>query len=186
MKYALIFLTLFTTLFAHGTGEDHLHFFSTLHTETFVLFIVGFIAIIFRDNDSRMPVLFATLNGITIGFLIPNMSFAEDVYNSVLYYLMWHIVISVYIFTTLAVYSFREAKHTQQKIPKAGFRLIGSYGIFVDLVFVFFILDLIIGTINESGYTAFYYLAWTSGGISVFFAYLGYVMPNWLKNRLEK
>ena len=44
MKYALIFLTLFTTLFAHGTGENHLHFFSTLHTEAFVLLIIGLIA----------------------------------------------------------------------------------------------------------------------------------------------
>ena len=44
MKYALIFLTLFTTLFAHGTSEDHLHFFSTLHAGDFVLLIVGLIA----------------------------------------------------------------------------------------------------------------------------------------------
>ena len=44
MKFALISLFLFTTLFAHGTGEGHLHFFSTLHIEYFVLFIVGLIA----------------------------------------------------------------------------------------------------------------------------------------------
>ena len=44
MKYALIFLFLFTSLMAHGTGENHLHFFSTLHIEDFVFLIIGLIA----------------------------------------------------------------------------------------------------------------------------------------------
>ena len=44
MKYTLIFLFLFTNLVAHGTGENHLHFFSTLHTGDFALLIVGLIA----------------------------------------------------------------------------------------------------------------------------------------------
>ncbi len=43
MKYLLSFLFLLTNLFAHGAGENHLHFFSTLHTEYFILFIVGLI-----------------------------------------------------------------------------------------------------------------------------------------------
>ena len=44
MKYTLIFLFLFTNLVAHGTGENHLHFFSTLHAGDFALLIVGLIA----------------------------------------------------------------------------------------------------------------------------------------------
>ncbi len=44
MKYLLSFLFLLTSLFAHGTGENHLHFFTALHIESFTLLIVGFIA----------------------------------------------------------------------------------------------------------------------------------------------
>ena len=46
MKFTFLSLFLFTTLFAHGTGDNHLHFFSTLHTEDFVLFIVGLVAVV--------------------------------------------------------------------------------------------------------------------------------------------
>lgn len=37
-------LSLFVgSLFAHGKAEDHVHFFSSLHVEGFVLFLVTFI-----------------------------------------------------------------------------------------------------------------------------------------------
>ena len=46
MKFISIFLFLFSTLFAHGAAENHLHFFSTLHVEPFILLVVGFIAVV--------------------------------------------------------------------------------------------------------------------------------------------
>ncbi len=46
MKFISIFLFLFTALFAHTAGDNHLHFFSTLHIEAFTLLMVGFIAAI--------------------------------------------------------------------------------------------------------------------------------------------
>jgi len=44
MKYLLIFQLLLSSLFAHSEGEGHLHFFSTLHAENFVLFLVVLVA----------------------------------------------------------------------------------------------------------------------------------------------
>jgi len=44
MKFISVSLFLFTALLAHGTGENHLHFFSTLHVESFTLLIIGLIA----------------------------------------------------------------------------------------------------------------------------------------------
>ncbi|MEN8303970.1 MAG: hypothetical protein ABFQ64_07855 [Campylobacterota bacterium] len=44
MRYLFSFLFLVTTLFAHGTAENHLHFFSTLHGGDFVLLILGLVA----------------------------------------------------------------------------------------------------------------------------------------------
>jgi len=46
MKYLLSFLYLLTNLFAHGTAENHPHFFTALHIEQFTLLIVGLIAVV--------------------------------------------------------------------------------------------------------------------------------------------
>lgn len=43
MKYLLFFQALLTTLSAHGKEHEHLHFFSSLHTEYFVVFIASLI-----------------------------------------------------------------------------------------------------------------------------------------------
>ncbi|MDD5401428.1 MAG: hypothetical protein PHQ93_09600 [Sulfurimonas sp.] len=56
MKYIVIFQLIFSTLFAHGKEHEHLHFFSSLHAEYFVFFIVGLVGAyfvydkFFKDN----------------------------------------------------------------------------------------------------------------------------------------
>jgi len=45
MKYILSFLFFLSSLFAHTTGENHPHFFSTMHIESFTVLIVGFIIV---------------------------------------------------------------------------------------------------------------------------------------------
>ena len=47
MKYILIFQIFLSGLFAHGFAQEHLHFFSSLHVEHFVLFIAGFVSVFF-------------------------------------------------------------------------------------------------------------------------------------------
>lgn len=44
MKYILIFQIFLSGLFAHGFAEKHLHFFTSLHVEYFVLFIAGLVS----------------------------------------------------------------------------------------------------------------------------------------------
>ena len=44
MKYMLIFSLFVSSLFAHGGSDVHGHFFSTLHVESFAMFIVGLVA----------------------------------------------------------------------------------------------------------------------------------------------
>lgn len=150
------------------------------------VFSMAFIAVIFLNENPHIPIIFAILNGITMGMLIVNLSFSEDAYSNILIYLIWHIFMSLYIYISLAVYSFKESKKSDEKIPQTGFKLIGFYGVFVALVFILFIIDLVLGMVTDSGYTPFYYMAWISAAISSLFAYLGYVMPNWLKNRLSE
>ena len=47
MRYVLIFQMFLSGLFAHGLGEEHLHFFSSLHVEYFVLFVAGLVSAFF-------------------------------------------------------------------------------------------------------------------------------------------
>jgi hypothetical protein len=56
MRYLAVFVLFFSTLFAHGKEHEHLHFFSSLHVEYFVFFIVGLVGAyfvyerFFKDN----------------------------------------------------------------------------------------------------------------------------------------
>ena len=47
MRYILIFQLLLGSLFAHGHNGEHLHFFSSLHVEYFVLFVAGLVGTYF-------------------------------------------------------------------------------------------------------------------------------------------
>jgi len=42
-KYILIIQIFLNGLFAHSDNKSHLHFFSTLHVDSFVLFLVAII-----------------------------------------------------------------------------------------------------------------------------------------------
>lgn len=56
MRYLSVFVLFFSTLFAHGKEHEHIHFFSSLHAEYFVFFIVGLVGAyfvydkFFKDN----------------------------------------------------------------------------------------------------------------------------------------
>ena len=57
MKYLVMIGLLFSGLFAHGGSSEHMHVFSSLHVESFILFLVGILTTYFvyekllkRDN----------------------------------------------------------------------------------------------------------------------------------------
>ncbi len=47
MKYIFIFQIFLGALLAHGNEDQHVHFFSSLHTEHFLLFLAGFVSAFF-------------------------------------------------------------------------------------------------------------------------------------------
>lgn len=47
MKYILISQIFLGGLFAHGHSQEHLHFFTSLHVEYFVLFLAGLVSAFF-------------------------------------------------------------------------------------------------------------------------------------------
>jgi hypothetical protein len=97
------------------------------------------------------------------------------------------VVVSILIYARIAHASFSTADKASESIPKAGFHLIGYSQVCMIIFFVFLMLDtLYISITNGSGYTFFTYLAWVFCTIFFITCYLGFIMPDWLKNRLQK
>ncbi len=155
------------------------------------IFAAKFIQIIFKDEKSNFAFFASIVNGMTMGFIIsklidPEVAFSTTAYNKILPGLVWHIAITAVTYSTLIMTSRREAKLGDTKLFRTGFILISYYGVSYLMVFVFFVADLIYGTARGQGYTIFYYLGWTSAAISVGLGYLGYIMPEWFRRRLEQ
>lgn len=149
-------------------------------------FVIVFYSAIFEGEESSYTKKLLFLDGITLGFILPNISFDEHVYDKILYFLVYHIIISFIIYGNLYRKSKAEERNAEDPISKTGFKFIGLFGLAVIALYVSFVLDLIVGIIQGGGYTPFYYLGWISGGFASLFAYLGYIMPNWLRNRVSK
>lgn len=175
---------------SYSQAERNISGFTIVIAYSFTVISNGFIILFFKriflEENSKFPNVMLFLNGITLGLIIPNISFDEDVYNSILFALIWHIILTFTLYGYLLKLSRKEAKNAAEKIPQKGFNLISRFAISGIAVFLFFIVYLVYGTIRGSGYTPFYYLGWISSGAAAVFAYLGYVMPDWYKNRLMK
>jgi hypothetical protein len=94
-------------------------------------------------------------------------------------FLLYNVI--VYIF--LAFYAFRESRRTEDKVYRAGFRVIAMGQIANIIVFVFFLLDSILILFNPGspGYSIFIGLAWITAIIASFLFYLGFILPNWFR-----
>ncbi len=150
--------------------------------------LFAFINEVFLNWGDTLPVSFSILNGITIGLIIPHVSTSKDAYSKIIPFVGIYVILTLIASLILIVLSFKEAKKSEEKLPKIGFKLIGAYGIALILVFVFFILDAYLGAsveIFKNGFTVFYYLGWITAIISFLFGYLGYVMPPWFRNFLN-
>ncbi|MHA1733399.1 MAG: hypothetical protein ACTSU5_15740 [Promethearchaeota archaeon] len=72
-----------------------------------------------------------------------------------------------------------------EKFASWGFRLIGMAFLFLALFFVFLLSDTIAWTFGPwDGYTPFYFVAWGCAVVFSILAYLGVVMPKWVRELL--
>ena len=145
------------------------------------VFIMVFIDEVFLNWGSLLTAISGILNGVTVGTLIIMNDFSEELYSKALPVVIYNAAISLITFGLLAGLAFRESRRSEQQMPKVGFVLIGMYGLFVALVFVFFASDLAV----DMSYSPFYYAAWISAGVGVLCGYLGYIFPDWLKKFLK-
>ena len=167
------------------------------------IFIVYFVSEIFSQKQvfkytgKIMPILHGILNGVTIGMIIhlfvrsfdPTSSdYLNPAYGlgKTIYHLAW----TMTAFTILLVFSVQARKKASLRWEKVGFSFIIATAVLAQLVYVFFAIDLVVqdvwASVFDSGYTHFNNLGWLTAAIMVNLAYIGFFMPNWLRERLKK
>ena len=95
---------------------------------------------------------------------------------------------NVIIYFLLFYYAFKESKLTEQKEYRVGFQLIAMGQLANILIFIFFLGDAILLLFNPGspGFSIFIYLAWISALIANFLFYLGFILPTWFRNYINK
>ncbi|NHJ05629.1 MAG: hypothetical protein EAX90_12455 [Candidatus Heimdallarchaeota archaeon] len=156
------------------------------------IFITLFVALVFTQSPmfrrTRMliPINIAGLNGITIGLLIgaTMRGWPEPSYD--LIPTLYHLLMTIISFCMLIIFTVRPYRQSTLRWERAGFAFIISSGVFGILIYLSFAIDFLLGdgglNVFEKGYTPFFYLAYVFAVIMCSFAYLGYVMPNYVRN----
>ncbi len=157
------------------------------------VFIMIFVAIvfsqspIFRRTKMLIPIIFGALNGITIGLLIgatfntwPNPVYALSP-------TLYHLALTFISFFTLMFLTIRPLQEANLRWEKVGFKFIILSAVFGVITYSSFALDFLtaseglIPIFSIEGFTPFYYIAYVAAILMCSFAYLGYVMPNFLR-----
>ncbi|NHJ83916.1 MAG: hypothetical protein FK734_00555 [Asgard group archaeon] len=159
------------------------------------IFIFIFVSIIFsqapmfRKSGIIVPLIFASLNGVTIGLLIGNAitNWPNPSYD--LGPTVYHLILTFVVFISLIRFTVPSYKAATLKWEKAGFQFIIVSGVFGILVYLSFVVDVILGDMTQifpGGYTPFFFIAYVCAIIMCNFAYLGYAMPpavrRWFKD----
>ncbi|MHA1187038.1 MAG: hypothetical protein ACTSSK_09230 [Candidatus Heimdallarchaeota archaeon] len=173
--------------------------FSAL-SNIFIIFFVTEIfsqAPFFRLTKKALPIGHSILNGLTIG-LIVNVIVESFDPTSVTHYnpvfplgmTFFHLTMCVMAFTALLIYSSGAKRKASLKWEKVGFTFIIWTAITAMMIHVFFVIDVVAQnyweTIFGSSFTHFNNLAWVTAAIMINLAYIGFFMPNWLRDRLKK
>ena len=96
------------------------------------------------------------------------------------------LIFSAIIYLRICFLSFRTGRKITERLGKTGFMFIGLSQICMILFLGFMGMDLLaIALSPATGYTPFNFLAWAMGALFFLFAYLGLIMPGWLKRHLE-
>ena len=158
------------------------------------VFIMLFVALVFsqspmfRRTKMLIPIIFGALNGITIGLLVgatfntwPNPEYT-------LLPTLYHLALTFISFFALMFLTIRPLRAAELKWEKAGFRFIILSAIFGLTTYICFALDFMTASeglmpiFSIEGFTPFYYIAYGAAILMCIFAYLGYVMPNFIRN----
>ena len=188
LNNSLGYLPIFDSVSLSDIGINIGYAFSALSN----IFILTFVALVFAQSNmfriTKMffPIMFALLNGITVGLIVG--SFTRD-YLSPEYALaptIYHLAMTFITFILLVSFTFRPLRSANYRWEKAGFRFIITSGISGFLVYLSFAIDYILGPellgVLTISYTPFFFIAYGFAIVMCVCAYLGYVMPNFVRN----
>ena len=152
-------------------------------------FVIIFIDEVFVHKGTSFTLPFGVLNGLVIGLIIPALRFwATDTSFGLLRNKIGEVivfaVVSLATYGMLAFFAIREGVLNEEKLPKVGFHLIGTYGVCLVLMFLSFAGDTFIIQIVPAfsqGYSPFFYVGFSLSMIGIGLCYLGYLMPTWFK-----
>ncbi|MHA2358399.1 MAG: hypothetical protein ACXABK_06495 [Candidatus Heimdallarchaeaceae archaeon] len=153
-------------------------------------FIIVFIDEVFFHKGTDFILPFGILNGLVIGLIIkpvqgwfvdPSFGLLRQEIEVIIYFA----VVSLLTYGILAYFAIREGVLNEERLPKVGFHLIGTYGLCLVIMFLFFAADTFSATILPAfsqGYSPFFYAGFSLSFVGLGLCYLGYIMPTWFKN----
>ncbi len=150
--------------------------------------ILTFVAIVFsqspffRSTGMFLPFSFGILNGVTVGLLISNLIRNPLTPEYSMTITLYHVMLTFVSFSALIIFTVKPLRQATFKWEKVGFRFIIGSGVVGILIYVSFAVDNII----PIDYSAFFYLAYAFAILMLIFAYIGYVMPNFIRKRLQE
>ncbi len=143
------------------------------------VFWLGFVLEVFYDGVKKpknlsIVILYAVLVVVYGIYAIMTGIYVVDITVEI-----WGLLVALTapVFLIFARAAWRVSQKVADPLHKRGSQLIGTGPLFLLLTFTFFFADRILG----GAFSPFYYIAWISAVIAIFFIYTGYVLPNWLK-----
>jgi ABC-type cobalamin transport system permease subunit len=186
MSY-LVEIGKFVEYFSYSDLGINLGYAFSAISNVFIMFFVSYVfaqSPMFRRTGMFIPFNFAAFNGATIGLLIGSTLRNWPTPDYALGSTAYHLIMTFIAFSTLIIFAIRPLRRATYRWEKAGFAFIICSGVTGILIYLSFTLDVMLPefTSIEGGYTPFFYLAYVFGILMVIFAYLGYVMPNFVRN----
>ncbi|MFW9925058.1 MAG: hypothetical protein ACFFDW_17420 [Candidatus Thorarchaeota archaeon] len=156
------------------------------------VFIVVFVAIVFsqspmfRVSKMLLPIVYGAFNGVTIGLLIGATTNTWPSPEYSLVPTLYHLVLTFFSFSLLMAFTIKPLQNATLRWEKAGFQFIVVSATFGILIYLSFAIDFVLGSgglfpVFPEGFTPFYYLAYGFAILMCSFAYLGYVMPDFVR-----
>jgi hypothetical protein len=141
-------------------------------------FLVHFSVSTFKEDVGNYPKIIGLLN-ILVALLFSTFKVLDYEMIAFIFQVM-HIVISFIIYFQLAFFSFKGSQRMHENGERdatIGFFFIGLCGIFLALMYVFFVLESFI--FNTYSYLSV--IGWIFSVGAGFSAYIGFTMPHWLR-----
>ncbi len=148
-----------------------------------ILLALFFLRIYQKEKVPLLIGIYAALNIInTILLLNTSIQFAfYAIEISSLPYMAIHLLLAMVLYIYMIITAFKSSRKEIPLKTRRGFQLISMFGFCLLLAFLFFVMDFLLGR----DYSIWVYFGWTMAAIGSIIAYLGYIMPDWLKKRWE-